>query len=93
MSAITNYACNIFCLVKLDAVSGGYLKSGGKTKVVPYNAEIEVLKNRSHGETGTIMLMYDINVRRFTQYGKEDKKYSWMKGLEKWETITDDLDL
>lgn len=93
MSAITNYACNIFCVSKLNAVSGGYIGSGTKAEVKPYNAEIKVLKNRGHGETGTIQLMYDINVRRFTQYGKPDKKYSWEKGLENWETVTDILEL
>jgi twinkle protein len=93
MSAITNYACNVFSVTKLNAVSGGYIGTGPKAEVQPYNAEIKILKNRGTGETGTIQLMYDINVRRFTQHGKDARNYSWIKGLEKWETITDELEM
>ncbi len=95
MGTITNIACNVFCLKKLHEADGGYWGTGddGKPCIVKYNTELAILKTRQYGDTGEIKLQYDKDVRRFTQYGKEPNKYSWLKGLEHWETVDEIPDM
>lgn len=95
MGTISNIACNAFSMRKFEKTEGGYLGTdkNGKTAVVQYNSVLKILKNRYLGNTGEIALQYDMNVRRFTQIGFEPKKYTWLKGLERWETVDGVLDL
>ena len=92
---IANIACNVFKVLKNPVVSGGYAGTddNGKEILVQHNAEIKVFKNRENGEIGTIPLMYDPDLLRFTPVGKPPKKYSWFKGLEKWEIVTNELEM
>lgn len=89
MGTVPNFACNVLSVHKLEEASGGYLGTGddGKPMVVPYNAEMRILKNRAYGENGDVHLSYDPAARRFAQYGLEPKKYSWLKGFERWEDV------
>lgn len=95
MASITNIACNVFCIKKLQEADGGYLAAGedGKPEIVRYNSKLALLKTRLHGDNGEIALQYDKNIRRFTEYGQEPKRYSWLKGLEHWETADEIPDM
>ncbi len=95
LATITNLACNVFCLKKLDRTAGGFMSedSRGRSEIVGYNAILAILKNRQHGTTGEIALRYDTDVHRFTQEGMEPRKYSWIKGLESWETVEEIPDM
>jgi len=89
LGSITNIACNVFCLQKLEKADVGYRRKGddGKQEIVRYNSILKILKNRSTGETGEIGLQYDKDIRRFTEFGHMPKEYSWFKGLEHRETV------
>lgn len=89
MGTITNIACNVFCLKRLQETDGGYSAAGenGKPETVQYNSKLAILKTRLHGGSGEIALQYDKDIHRFTEYGQVPKKYSWLKGLERWETV------
>jgi twinkle protein len=95
MGSITNIACNVFNIRKLDETSGGYLGTGidGRPKIVQYNSELKILKNRAYGDTGDIALVYDKEARRFTQHGNMPKKYAWIKGMERWEYVDEIPDM
>lgn len=95
LGTITNIACSVFSIRKLQEVSGGYMGTDDDNKpiVVKHNSELKLLKIRKTGDGGDIALNYDKEVRRFTEAGRMPKKYSWLKGLERWETVDEIPDM
>jgi twinkle protein len=95
LGTITNKACNVFSIRKLKETQSGYLGTDidNKPKIVKYNSEIKLLKIRKTGDAGDIALQYDKDIRRFTEYGYMPNKYSWIKGLEHWETVDEIPDM
>ena len=68
LSTITNIACNVFNMRRLD-------ESEAAEKGC--NSAISCLKNRAYGETGNVRLHFLAKSRRFVEPGQKEKPFGW----------------
>lgn len=69
LGTITNIACNVFSLKKLDEDDQSEMGC---------DAILSCMKNRAYGELGDIRLNFLPRSRRFVQTGNVEKTYGWM---------------